>query len=214
MPGTWQATANNTVPIGAIDTNTAGRLSWPIGGGGTDVDSGARSSRSPSRPSLAAGPPLRRRRGQPAEVLPREHPGTSFTLRDRTDFALRLPELSLVKGVKQVGAGTVNGANVDHVRVEGGDLVTYRVDVTNNGDADATDARVGRAPDRHQLQRRRAGQHLRRRHLRRGDQAGPLAGRDLAAGATKTLTYQVTVPVGVSPNQTFVNRAGSWSSPT
>ena len=43
VPGSWQAVpgpGHNTVPIGAIDTSTAGRLRWPIGAA-NDVDRGA-----------------------------------------------------------------------------------------------------------------------------------------------------------------------------
>src|SRR5690606_7897445 len=63
--------------------------------------------------------------------------GTAFTLRDRTDFKLKLPALSLVKGVSRVNdKGTVappagNGPNVDHVQVQEQDLVEYRIDVRN-----------------------------------------------------------------------------------
>ena len=211
VPGTWQATANNTVPIGAIDTSTAGRLSWPIGGGGTDVDSGGQVFEVTLK--TIVGSPLGHHSGDVEGNLQKfsyeNTPGTAFTLRDRTDFALRLPELSLVKGVKQVGAGTVNGANVDHVRVEGGDLVTYRVDVTNNGDADATDARVWDV-----LPTGISCSDVVLASISDGGTCDVATkqvrwpGVDIAAGATKTLTYQVTVPVGVSPNQTFVNRAG------
>ena len=211
VAGSWQVTSNNTVPVGAIDTSTAGRLRWPIGSGGSDVDSGGQVFEVTFKTTV--GSPLGHSSGDVEGNLQKfsyeNTPGTSFTLRDRTDFALRLPELSLVKGVKQVGAGTVNGANVDHVRVEGGDLVTYRVDVTNNGDAKALDARVwdvlptGISCSDVVLASISDGGtcNVANKQIR-------WSGVDLAVGATKTLTYQVKVPVGVSPNQTFTNRAG------
>ena len=59
VPGTAQTTSNNTVPVGAVDPSTAGRLRWPIGTA-NDVDHGGKvfevdlqgNGRLPARPCL------------------------------------------------------------------------------------------------------------------------------------------------------------------
>ncbi len=75
--------------------------------------------------------------------------GTAFPLRDKTDFKLKVPPISLTKGVKQVDSGTVHGPNYDNNSIDGGGHdVTYRVDVTNPGTDDLTGRpRLGQAAD-------------------------------------------------------------------
>ena len=53
-----------------------------------------------------------------------------FALRDQADFAYSEAVLDLVKGVASVNAGPTNPPNTDGVTVQGGNSVTYRIDVT------------------------------------------------------------------------------------
>ena len=141
-------------------------------------------------------------------------PGTSFALRDLTDFKLKMPELALVKGVRQVNGTPAAGnpANTDHKQVLGGDLVQYRVDVTNNGKADADSSRVwdllpaGISCSDVQLGSISDGGTC--TNVAPGQDRVQWSGIPVAQAATKTLTYTVKVPVGVSPDQSFVNTAG------
>jgi len=211
VPGTWAVTPANNVTVGAIDTSSAGRLRWPIGGGGSDVQPGQVFE---VTFKSTVGSPLGHHSGDVEGNLQKfsyeNTAGTAFTLRDKVDFALKIPELALVKGVRQInGTGTVFGPNSDHKQVQGGDVVEYRVDVTNNGTADAQDARVWDL-----LPTGIACSDVQAGTISDGGTCNALSGRlewtgvDLAAAASKTLTYKVKVPVGVSPDQTFVNTAG------
>ncbi|WP_395690404.1 isopeptide-forming domain-containing fimbrial protein [Nocardioides sp.] len=211
VPGTWQTTAANDVPVGAIDTSTAGRLSWPIGGGGSDVDAGGRTFEVTIKTTV--GPPTGHHSGDVEGNLQKfsyeNTPGTAFTLRDRTDFQLKMPQLALVKGVKQVDGGTVFGPNSDHKEVQGGSLVTYRVDVSNTGLAPAEDARVWDVlPSGIACSDLVVGSISDGGTCNAGANRIEWSGIDIGVAAATTLTYQVTVPTGVSPAQSFVNTAG------
>ncbi|WCB95409.1 hypothetical protein DSM104299_04152 [Baekduia alba] len=143
-------------------------------------------------------------------------PGVSTSLRDQADYVLDTPEVGLTKGVATVvrGGSTVVGPlgpDNDNIAVQGGDEVTYRVDITNSGAQDATGVEV--------------------RDILPVDYQCPLApgpisdggtcvdggvANDqvrwtlptLAAGATTTLTYTLTVPTDVGPGRTLLNHAG------
>jgi uncharacterized repeat protein (TIGR01451 family)/fimbrial isopeptide formation D2 family protein len=143
-------------------------------------------------------------------------PGVSSSLRDQADYVLDTPVVSLLKGVSTVvrGGSTVLGPlgpNSDNIAVQGGDQVTYRVDVTNSGAQDASNVQVrdilpfdcaipvaitaisnggtcvdgGLAPDQIQWTL-----------------------PTLAAGTTTTLHYTATVPVDVGAARIFANHAG------
>ena len=169
---------NNTVHIGAIDTAArTGRLSWPIGGASERRLLAAGSSRSPSRPPSARRPattPVTSRatcRSSPT----RTRPGKAFTLRDRVDFKLKMPELALVKGSSRSTATRRPAAapNVDHVKVGGGRHggLPRRPDQHRQCRRHEC-PRVGRAPGRDHLRRRRRREHLRQRHLQRRPTTG------------------------------------------
>jgi uncharacterized repeat protein (TIGR01451 family)/fimbrial isopeptide formation D2 family protein len=143
-------------------------------------------------------------------------PGVSTSLRDEADYVLDTPLVELTKGVRDVvrsGSTVVGplGANNDNIAVQGGDQVTYRVDVTNSGAQDAINVQV--------------------RDLLPVDADCPLnpssisdggacvdggVGTDqvqwtlpsLAAGDTTTLTYTLTVPSDIGPARSLVNHAG------
>ena len=135
--------------------------------------------------------------------------GTTFPLRDQVDFERDEAELSLLKGVRDVNDLPAGGlaANTDNREVQGGDTVTYRVDITNDGARAAEDIEVwddlpagidcsvvtnisdggtcNTVPDRIEW-----------------------SGLTLAAGASDTLTYDLVIPATISPGQTLTNTAG------
>ena len=211
VAGSWQATPANTVPIGAIDTSVPGRLRWPIGGGGTDVDSGGKVFEVTIKTTV--GSPAGHASGDVEGNLQKfsyeNTPQQAFTLRDRVDFRLKLPELQLLKGVRQINAGTVFGPNSDNKVVEGADIVQYRIDLTNNGDADADDARVwDLLPSGITCADVQSGTISDAGTCNAGANRIEWTGLDVAEGATRMLTYKIKVPVGVSPGQSYTNTAG------
>lgn len=68
--------------------------------------------------------------------------GISFPLRDKVDVEYVEPQVGLLKGVRQIDAGAVNGPNVDGLLVTGSSNVQYRVDLTNTGGIDAINSQV------------------------------------------------------------------------
>ena len=219
VPGSWQTVpgpGHNTVPVGAIDTSQAGRLRWPIGGGGNDVDAGAQVFEVTFRSTV--GSPLGHHSGDVEGNLMKfsyvNTAGNAFTLRDKVDFKLQLPELALIKGIAKINSTVIDDPatapdNVDHKEVQGGDAVQYRVDVTNDGKADATGARVWDV-----LPAGIACSDVQLGSISDGGTCNPVSGRiewsglAIAQSARKTLTYTVIVPVGVGAGETFTNTAG------
>ncbi len=212
VAGSWQATPADTVPVGSFEESSDGRLHWTIGEAG-DVDAGGQIFEVTLKSTV--GSPLGHHSGDVEGNLLKfayeNTPGSSFALRDRTDFTLKMPELSLLKGVRQIDGGTVNGPNVDHKQVTGGDAVQYRVDVENKGNADAASSRVwDQLPSGISCADVEAGS------ISDGGECVTESGHDqihwsgipLAAGETKTLTYTVEIPTGVGPDQSFVNTVG------
>ncbi|HET6505589.1 MAG TPA: isopeptide-forming domain-containing fimbrial protein [Baekduia sp.] len=143
-------------------------------------------------------------------------PGVSTSLRDEADYVLDTPSVELTKGVRTVvrGGTTVTGPlapNSDNIAVQGGDQVTYRVDVTNSGAQDAIDVQVrDLLPADYQCP-------LTPGPISDGGTCvdGGLANDQvrwtlptLAAGATTTLTYTLTVPSDIGPHRSLVNHAG------
>jgi uncharacterized repeat protein (TIGR01451 family)/fimbrial isopeptide formation D2 family protein len=211
VAGSWQATSENSVPI-ATFTNNEERLSWEIGAG-DDVNAGGQIFEVTLK-SLV-GSPLGHKSGDVEGNLEKfSYENTahkSFALRDLTDFKLALPELALTKGVYDINNGTKNGENVDNKEVRGGDAVQFRVDVHNEGAADAASSRVwDLLPTGIECSNVPAGQ------ISDGGTCvteGGVAqihwsGIALAKGASKTLTYTVNIPSNVAPDQNFVNKAG------
>lgn len=197
VAGSWKATALNDVTIGAFDDtadDTDGRLSWEIGGGGSDVDAGGQVF----EVTLAStvGSPLGHHSGDVDGNLQKfsfqNTAGKAFTLRDKVDFELKLPELGVTK-------------NADDDEVEAGQAVHYTVGVRNSGTAPAEDARVWDV----------LPTHLTCADVSVISNGGTCAtgritwtGIDVAAGATRDLTYTLTVPSDVSPNVTYTNKVG------
>ncbi|WP_244930731.1 isopeptide-forming domain-containing fimbrial protein [Nocardioides sp. W7] len=197
VPGTWQETTNNTVDITAFDDtadDTAGRLGWKIGGGGTDVDTGGEIFEVTLKTTV--GSPLGHHSGDVEGNLQKfsyqNTAGKAFTLRDLVDFELTLPELGVTK-------------TADDEEVEAGQAVGYTVGVRNTGTAPAQDARVWDV----------LPSGFTCAEISTISDGGSCTGGritwtgvDVAAGATKNLTYTVTVPSDVSPGVAYTNRVG------
>jgi uncharacterized repeat protein (TIGR01451 family)/fimbrial isopeptide formation D2 family protein len=197
VPGTWKKTATNTVEITDFDDTadgTEGRLSWKIGGGGTDVDTGGEIFEVTLKSTV--GSPLGHHSGDVEGNLQKfsyeNTAGKAFTLRDLVDFELTLPELGVTK-------------TADDEEVEAGQAVGYTVGVRNTGTAPAQDARVWDVLP--------AG--ITCAEISAISDGGSCTGGritwtgvDVAAAATKNLTYTVTVPSDVSPGVAYTNRVG------
>lgn len=71
-------------------------------------------------------------------------PGDTFPLRDTAPTQFVAPVLELVKGVRDINdiPGGGNPPNTDGGTVTGGNVVTYRVEVTNSGSVDVDSAEV------------------------------------------------------------------------
>ena len=145
--------------------------------------------------------------------------GTTFPLRDQVDFERDEAELSLLKGVRDVNNLPAGGhpANTDNREVQGGDTVTYRVDITNDGGRDAEDIEVW-----DDLPAGIDCSVLTVLNISDGGTCNTLtdriewSGLTLAAGASDTLTYDLVIPAAISPGQTLTNTAGvrSYTSDT
>lgn len=140
--------------------------------------------------------------------------GESEALRAEANYEITVPKISLVKGVEKVvrGGTTVagpNGENVDHVQVQGGDEVTYRVDLENSGGqeakavevwdvlpADYSCAKVAAISNGGECVTTGPGDHI------------VWVVPAIAISEHKKLTYTVTVPSDIGPGRTLVNTAG------
>ncbi len=213
VPGSDQVTANDTVPVGAIDTSTAGRLRWPIGTA-DDVDSGGQVFEVTFKSTV--GSPSGHSSGDVEGNLMKfsyeNTAGIAFPLRDRTDFALKVPPIKLTKGVRQInGTGSVFGPNTDNKQIIGGDSVQYRVDVTNPGEDPLTGIRVwDKLPTGITCADVDGSSISDSGACDTADNTVKWSGLGLSAGpgTSKTLTYTVDYPTGLSPDQNFINRAG------
>ncbi len=157
--------------------------------------------------------------------------GATVSLRDSVDFAVAAPPpVSILKGVAAVNGapGGGNPPDTDGLSVTGGDVVTFRVDYTNDGTVANRNALDVLAPDLWDVLP--AGITCADVSILSfggvctdpGDLTHPtFAGRNtlsairwdrtgappLAPGDTATLTYDVTIPTEVSVSTVFTNTA-------
>ncbi len=212
VAGSARTTAANTVAVSAPDASVDGRIRWEIGDEDL-IDRGGKVFEVTFQSTVGAltGHSSGDVEGNLLKFSFENTAGTAFTLRDRTDFALKVPQLSLVKGVRQVnGTGTPNGPDVDHVRIHEGDVVEYRIDVRNAG---AAAVEQGHVQDMLPSGIRCADVVI--GSISDGGSCNPLTDRIEwttvalgAAPAAKMLTYRVTMPADIAPDTTFVNVAG------
>ena len=215
--GSAVATAANNV-TSTLDATQAGVLIWDLG---TTVDSGGlvfewRFSTIVTKDSSSTSGDVP---GNLMKFAYANSAGTTFPLRDQVDFERDEAELSLLKGVRDVNNVPAGGhpANTDNREVQGGDTVTYRVDITNDGARDAEDIEVW-----DDLPAGIDCSVLTVLNISDGGTCNTVpdriewSGLTLAAGASDTLTYDLVIPAAVSPGQTLTNTAGvrSYTSDT
>jgi fimbrial isopeptide formation D2 family protein/uncharacterized repeat protein (TIGR01451 family) len=145
--------------------------------------------------------------------------GETFPLRDRAEIELEEPELQLTKGVYSVGGvpAVGNGPNQNATGAHGGEIVKYRLDLKNVGNLVAENIELwDRLPAGIECSDLVGGS------ISNGGtcQAGNIivwTGLEVAAeGEIPSVTYELTLPTDVAPNQTYVNEAGvrQFQSPT
>ena len=215
--GSAVPTAANNV-TSTLDATQAGVLLWDLG---TTVDSGGlvfewRFSTIVTKDSSSTSGDVP---GNLMKFAYANSAGTTFPLRDQVDFERDEAELSLLKGVRDVSNVPAAGlpANTDNREVQGGDTVTYRVDITNDGGRDAEDIEVW-----DDLPAGIDCSVLTVLNISDGGTCNTLtdriewSGLTLAAGASDTLTYDLVIPAAISPGQTLTNTAGvrSYTSDT
>lgn len=132
----------NTVPAGDVRfDSTGGALTWTLGAaepdGSLSVPAGsvfvARFSAIVTGPAAGPAPD---KPGNIVKLRTENSQGAATSSRDQVDFRVTAPPpLSVTKGVASVdGAPSpANGPDVDHVQVQEGSVAVFRVDVTNGG---------------------------------------------------------------------------------
>jgi uncharacterized repeat protein (TIGR01451 family)/fimbrial isopeptide formation D2 family protein len=84
-------------------------------------------------------PPLR---GNLLKLSTANSAGQVTTYRDQADFGTASPSVGIAKGVTAVNGNTSVSGKPDNVVVNGGDVASYAVDVSNTGTVDAVDSTV------------------------------------------------------------------------
>ena len=210
VPGSYQDTSGNTT-MNSIDTGMSGDgvLFWDINGSYVPVGSQKFqvTIKTTIEPTGILSPVDIE--GNLMKFAFENTPGTSFPLRDQVDFKTVAPTLTLKKGVRQIDSGTVYNPPVDGLTVRGGNVVTYQVDVKSSGETKDVQVwdQLPAAYDCTMVSAISDG----------GTCVDGGSGVDrikwpaistIADGATKSLTYKVTIPGTFGPENTYVNTAG------
>jgi uncharacterized repeat protein (TIGR01451 family)/fimbrial isopeptide formation D2 family protein len=221
---TWAIGANNSVPVGDVDGAAvlagATSLTFTIG----DIDGYvAPGDHLELVFSTTIVNPAATTSGQNVTGLAgHEHRTTSGHSINTSDTAISQvleAEIDLTKGVTAIN-GVSTGGSVDGAAVSESDVVTYQLSVVNSGDVDAADvivwdllpsllgvctSQIGAI----------SGGGVCVDASDRLEWTGPDA-LAVAAGTTATVTYEATVPSGISPETTLGNHAGvvSYTSST
>ncbi len=222
---TWSPGVGNTVPLGEVDGsgNVAGAttLVWQVGDTSGYVGSGLRfevvySTTVVNPSSTTSGQVV-------ANVMNHSHvttSGGSIAASDTASVEITEPEISVVKGVAAVNGISTGGANVDGVEVSEADVITYQVSVTNNGDVAAEALELWdllpplfSACSSHVSAIGGGGACV--DPSNRVEWVGGAA-LTVPPGSTTVVTYDATIPSGISPNVTLNNTAGvvSFTSST
>ncbi len=163
---------------------------------------------------------------------------TTGTVSQRDSVALHVtapPPVSVVKGVANVNGGPANPPNTDDVQVRAGDVVTFRVDLHNDGTAANDNALDMLSPDVWDVLPlgitcadisaasdgglcTDPGDPTQPTFSGSGTQSAIRwrlpASPALAPGGTRTLTYAMTIPADASVNTSFPNTASVRSFET
>ncbi len=207
----YQPGASNTVPGAQIGYDSSGEasgvLAWDIGSAGfVDVANTLELVVS----SIITDPNAARTGDLTNNLMKLSYTNTSggvFPLRDDADAVWSEPELDLTKGVRQVNGGAVNSPPIDGVQIRGGDVVTYQVDVTNSGGRDAHTVEVWDVLPP-QISCSDVSAISNAGTCNAGQDRIEWTGLSVGSGANLALTYDVTIPAGISPNQSLDNTAG------
>jgi fimbrial isopeptide formation D2 family protein/uncharacterized repeat protein (TIGR01451 family) len=129
-----------------------------------------------------------------------------FQDRAQADITMSEPQLVLVKGVSNVDAPAFSGF-ADNQPVNDASTVTYQVRVTNNGTLGAANTSVRDVLPTGITCADVVGGSISNSGT---CTSGHLdwSGLSVAAAATTTVSYQVHMPSGIAPRQSFVNHAG------
>lgn len=222
LPGDSLYVTGSTV---ALPTNTVGiassvppepdligstALSWPLNDGTNEVDAGQvfdvvfkteirRSQRSNDGDV----------NGNLMKAVYSNTAGTTFPLRDREDFRMQIPEIDLLKGVYKVNGNPSAGnpPNTDGLWVQGGDTVTYRVDVSNDGSIDALNTEVwDNLPP--EIDCTMVSNISNGGSCNSGQNRIEWSGLTVPAGDSVMLTYDVLIPEELTGGDELVNHAG------
>ncbi len=233
--------APNNIPTGDIAfDSTGGALTWTLGSSASDpreVDPGAVFVAQFSVLVTGSAPgPAPDKTGNIVKLRTVNSAGEAASLRAEANFQIAAaPPVAITKGVASVDGAPAGGnpADTDHLGVREGSSVGYRVDVTNNGSLANSNALAvsnvivwdvlpagiactnvptvndsGVCTDPVD-----AGQPSFTGNATRSAIVWTTAA-PLAAGATRTLTYTVTVPNPVSVSADLVNTASVRSFDT
>ena len=144
--------------------------------------------------------------------------GDAYTGRDQSDFELAGSQVAISKGVAQVNGlpATPFPPNTDNKSVKGGDVVTFRVDVTNVG----TSGAGSDVPVRNLTVIDDLPVGLLCATVTAISDGGSCSDAkvpslitwtrvpdEIASGKSKTLTYDVRIPSNVSVNANYINKA-------
>lgn len=135
-------------------------------------------------------------------------PGESEALRAEANYEITTPVLALTKGVYKINGQPSggNGENVDGGIAREGNLVEYRVDVKNTGNAPALNVEV-----RDLLEDGIACSDVKTVSHSGGCTSGHVDWSfpgTIAPGATETFFYAVEIPAGVEPGKRIDDHAG------
>jgi fimbrial isopeptide formation D2 family protein/uncharacterized repeat protein (TIGR01451 family) len=214
VPGSAKPTANNTVASefkgGSEEEEaspTPGTLEWTLG---ASVEAGEKvfewrfATIVQKAPNYAPGEIT----GNLMKFVYSNTEGKTFPLRDRAEIKRHEPELKLQKGVAAVNGNPAGGnpPNTDGVTVHGGDTVTFRLDLTNSGNAAAQGTEIWDVLPEGitcgEVTNISAGGVCAKERI-------VWKGLAVAVGETlPELTYDVLIPEGEAPVTKYLNRAG------
>ncbi len=205
VAGSQAVTGASTAPVISFDGSSSDTVSWRLGDVNGYVAPGAvfqvRFASHITGPEDDSGDV----KGNLMKFSDANTAGKTFPLRDVANFEITKPVLALTKGVLAVDGTSVPGGPTDGVSVNGGDVVTYRVDVTNTGDRPAATANVW---DRIPVQVTCAD-------ISNISDGGVCAAGvikwtaigPIAPGPVTSLTYDMTVPGSLAPGERLDNTA-------
>jgi len=134
--------------------------------------------------------------------------GTPFNLRDLADVEVLEAELDLIKGVSAVNAVSTGGNNVDGVEVTETDLITYQLTISNDGDIDANDVEVWDLLPTEYSPCGATVSSISNGGACATDTRIEWTGLSVPAGGSIAVSYDVTFPSGIAPDETIINEAG------